>query len=460
MMLRVGSLAAFAVLLLSVCGQPEDVPEVVVLQANRKLAWKTNNANEGPSNVQPEQIHLAYSGDPSKYTVTWITFEDPGTSFVEYGQSELFGVQAAAQITRFRESIFHAYRFVHRAEIRDIQPGKKYYYRVGSEYGFSNVFSFTGLQPRQEGGYRFLVYGDFGLKNARSLGRVQNYTQFGEFDMALHVGDFAYDMQNDFANRGDEFFRQIEPIAARIPYMALPGNHEASSNFTQYRNRFTMPGNTEGIFYSFDVGQVHFVAFSTEIYYSYNADDQLKAQFNWLKEDLTAANRNRAQVPWIVAMGHRPMYCTTFDILFSECNSADVRFRVGMGKNKDYALEPLFFNQGVDLIVEGHEHNYERLYPIYNQKLYKGTSDALNPNNNPGAPIHVITGSAGCQENIDSFTPAADYDAARSTNYGFSTMHVFNSTHLLWQQIRASDGVVEDTFLLVKNSHGPFTEQK
>ena len=62
--------------------------------------------------------------------------------------------------------------------------------------------------------------------NAVSLPRLQRETQSGMYDMILHVGDFAYDMNDDNGTRGDEFMRQIEPIAAYVPYMTCPGNHE------------------------------------------------------------------------------------------------------------------------------------------------------------------------------------------------------------------------------------------
>jgi hypothetical protein len=71
-------------------------------------------------------------------------------------------------------------------------------------------------------------------------------TQHNDLDIVLHVGDFGYDLPYF----GDQFFNSIEPIASRIPYMGLPGNHEVFMNFTQYRNRFTMPNSpSEGIFY-------------------------------------------------------------------------------------------------------------------------------------------------------------------------------------------------------------------
>lgn len=87
---------------------------------------------------------------------------------------------------------------------------------------------------------------------------------------------------------GDKFFRSIEPIATSIPYMSIPGNHEFYFNFTQYRNRFTMPNGADSIFYSFDIeGLAHIVGFTTEIYYSVPLNkDQLQTQYNWLVNDL------------------------------------------------------------------------------------------------------------------------------------------------------------------------------
>ena len=56
------------------------------------------------------------------------------------------------------------------------------------------------------------------------------------------------------------------------------------------------------------------------------------------------------------------------------------------------SLEPLFFQYGVDLIIEAHEHSYERLWPVYN--------DTVTAHNyiNPQAPVHLISGAAGCNE--------------------------------------------------------------
>lgn len=46
------------------------------------------------------------------------------------------------------------------------------------------------------------------------------------YDAIIHVGDFAYDMNSENALVGDQFMRQIESLAAYVPYMVCAGNHE------------------------------------------------------------------------------------------------------------------------------------------------------------------------------------------------------------------------------------------
>lgn len=88
--------------------------------------------------------------------------------------------------------------------------------------------------------------------------------------------------------------RQIEPIAAYVPYMTCPGNHEEAYNFSNYVNRFTMPSRDGGVdggdnnhFYSVNVGPVHVVSFSTEFYFFVEYGfAQIERQYDWLVKDL------------------------------------------------------------------------------------------------------------------------------------------------------------------------------
>ena len=57
-----------------------------------------------------------------------------------------------------------------------------------------------------------------------------------------------------------------------------------------------------------------------------------------------------------------------------------------------YRLEPLFHKYGVDIIFTGHEHSYERMWPVYNLEVTQHNYI------NCKAPVHIITGTAGCND--------------------------------------------------------------
>uniref|UniRef100_A0A914XYM1 Purple acid phosphatase n=1 Tax=Panagrolaimus superbus TaxID=310955 RepID=A0A914XYM1_9BILA len=389
------------------------------LSPNRKPHWKTDDPNRGPFFGQPEQVHLSYGGDPSKQIITWVTFDDTVDSVVEYGIGKL------DLTVRGNASLFvdggagKTARLIHRAIITNIEPGRRYFYRVGSEYGWSNIFTFVGLQERLNGGYRFAVYGDMGNINARSLGKIQRLAQDGDFDMILHVGDLAYNLDTSDGTYGDVFMRQIEPAAAYVPYMTVVGNHEYNYNFSHYVNRYTMPDSDHNLFYSFDIGPAHFIGFSTEFYFWTNYGwDQIKNQWNWLIKDLEKASKNRENVPWIVTMGHRPMYCSDFD--GDDCTKYESIIRLGLPITHAYGLEKLFYKYGVDLELWAHEHTYERFYPVYNRTVYNGT--ASDPYRNPPAPVHVVTG------NIAFWNP----------------------------KLKFLQDTTEDSFWLIKDEHKPY----
>jgi hypothetical protein len=103
---------------------------------------------------------------------------------------------------------------------------------------------------------------------------------------------------------------------------------------------------------------------------------------------------NRAKRPWIITMAHRPMYCSNAD--GDDCTKQYDLVRTGLPGIQAYGLEDLFFKYGVDLNIAAHEHSYERLWPVYNQEVFNG-SRQFNPYDNPGAPVHITSGSAGCQ---------------------------------------------------------------
>ena len=134
-------------------------------------------------------------------------------------------------------------------------------------------------------------------KEVRGAGKSPDADAPRPPDFLAHCGDFAYDLDDDDGAVGDAFMRDIEPIAAYVPYMTTAGNHEAAYNFSHYAARFEMPGATaratENQYYSFDYGPAHFVAWNTEAFFfpEYFDEAYMARMYAWLEEDLRARTR-------------------------------------------------------------------------------------------------------------------------------------------------------------------------
>ena len=194
----------------------------------------------------------------------------------------------------------------------------------------------------------------------------------------------------------------IEPVASTVPYMTCPGNHESRYNFSHYKNRFSMPNyeSTENLWYSFNLGPIHFVSYSTESYFDYKKgkalNDTLERQYQWLKQDLETANRARSSQPWIIVQGHRPLYCTNWYNATTGCGPEQEQSRHGSyrpGAGNSFAVEPLFYKYGVDLWIGGHVHDYTRYWPVYDLEVKNGTTDPSNPYHNPSATTYMTIGA-------------------------------------------------------------------
>jgi hypothetical protein len=231
--------------------------------------------------------------------------------------------------------------------------------------------------------------------------------------------------------------------------MVSPGNHEAAANFTHFKQVFSMPqstANTDSLYWSMDVGLVHLIAFDTELYY-FDSPARQRQMEKWLGNDLNKAVANRNNVPWIIAFGHRPLYCSAK--YNSECGDADA-------KQRKY-LEPMFCDAGVDLVIGGHTHNYERMWPVWNLTVVN-SSVSNDPYFEPNAPVYVISGAAGCDEDISPFMPQSyPWSAVRYPHYGLGRLQIQNRTHLSWAQYDASavtwPATPIDTVTIVRKTH-------
>ncbi|KAG1662294.1 Acid phosphatase type 7 [Nymphon striatum] len=350
-------------------------------------------------------------------------------------------------------------------------------YVCGSQYGWSKQFTFTAMKSGVNWSPRFLIYGDMGTLNARSVPRMTYEVGLGMYDTLLHVGDIAYNMQDESGGVGDQFQEMVEPIAANLPYMLTPGNHDTyeaakviapnrvfgSSIIPNTRTDFPLQVINKVFTTGFyNVGPTHIISIATGFYYFYwdtTGFQQMAVQYDWLIKDLQEATKpeNRALRPWIVILGHKPMYCSNSD--GDDCTWGYPRTRVGVPFLHWFGMEKLLWKYGVDIAIWAHEHSYERLWPIYNKKIYNGSIE--HPYVNPKATVHLTTGSAGCQEGENPFIKNLPYYTAfRSLDYGYSRMTIVNNTHMNWQQVSdGQGGGVIDNVWVVQNRHGSFEKQ-
>lgn len=299
--------------------------------------------------------------------------------------------------------------------------------------------------------------------------------------MIIHAGDFAYDLYEQNSERGSQFMRNIEPIAAYVPYMTIPGNHEYHFNFSHYQARFSMLGDRHAprrdrpikerlnnFFWSMDVGPIHFVMYNAEFYFfTQFGYEQIERQFRWLEEDLKRANANRHQVPWIIAIGHRGYYCfrkgeETFGCDYT--NNADERPNLRRGVHmhgktsqpREFGIEKLFYDNGVDVYLYGHEHFYARNLPVYNDQIEAGPNKA-NPYENARAPILIGTGSAGNRELHSTFLNRLQkFVAFHALDYGYTRLSLKGERHIHFEQVSDErHGAVIDSFEVVKNTSHP-----
>lgn len=377
----------------------------------------------------PEQVHLALTGRDGEMRVMFVT-HDGKKSVVKYGstRTELDKV-VDTKVSRYeREDMCAApandsvgWRdpgFIHDGVMIDLDNGKRYYYQVGSDSGgWSTTFSFVSPIKDSSETIAFL-FGDMGTATPYST-----YVRTQEESISTlkwisrdieaignkptlisHIGDISY--ARGYSWLWDNFFYQIEPVASRVPYMVCIGNHEYDwpsqpwkpdwSNGVYgtdgggecgvpYSLRLHMPGNsseptgtrapaTRNLYFSFDMGVVHFVYLSTETNFLSGSK-----QYDFLKNDLESVNRTKT--PYVVVQGHRPMYTTSYE-------TRDIPFRERLQEH----LEPLLVKNNVTLALWGHVHRYERFCPLNN---YTCGSLGLEGEQWKAYPVHVVIGMAG-----------------------------------------------------------------
>ncbi|CAA99834.1 Purple acid phosphatase [Caenorhabditis elegans] len=394
----------------------------------------------------PDQVHISFTGDMTEMAVVWNTFSEVSQD-VTYGKTGS-GATSTAKGSSEAWVFGGITRYRHKAIMTGLEYSTEYDYTIASR-----KFSFKTLSNDPQS-YKVCVFGDLGYWHGNSTESIIKHGLAGDFDFIVHLGDIAYDLHTNNGQVGDSYLNVFEPLISKVPYMVIAGNHEDDyQNFTNYQKRFSVPdnGHNDNQFYSFDLGPVHWVGVSTETYgyyYEYGMDPVM-TQYDWLKRDLTTANSNRAAHPWIFTFQHRPFYCS--NVNSAECQSFENRL-VRTGWLDMPGLEPLFLQTSVDFGFWGHEHSYERFYPVADRAYWNDPNAYINPK----APVYLISGSAGCHTPDALFTDKPwPWSAARNNDYGWSIVTVANRTHIRVEQISIdkNEQTVDDFWVIKDEGH-------
>jgi Purple acid Phosphatase, N-terminal domain/Calcineurin-like phosphoesterase len=410
----------------------------------------------------PEQIHLTWGTDPAtSITVSWAS---PGQATDPRillggrggGQRRVPAVQRA-----YTDGINGETVWTYHAEISGLQPDTTYEYAVTADNDSSaEPFAATfKTAPRGRVPFRFTSFGDLATPNTQwvlSYGQSAYAVAAVEsFQPLFHLlnGDLCYadlnptgqpEVWRDFGNNNQR-------SAAFRAWMPCPGNHEVEfdngpQGFTSYLTRYTLPDNGvpgfRGRWYAFQVGSVLFVSLDADDVVYQDAGAFVAgpasltpvaatgnpaiapgtsfyirgysggAQTAWLERTLAAA-RADPSVDWIIAQMHQIAASSS-----ATGNGSDLGIR--------QAWLPLFDRYQVDLVLNGHDHDYERSFPCRGFDRLAGTEVAtgtpvqtMRPHpvttadtgvfDTSQGTVHLVLGCGGTNANLDDYgTDAAD----------------------------------------------------
>lgn len=402
---------------------------VIILQSCLAVQDIHCNIEDHLPEYQPQQIHLALGYDEHEIVVMWHTeeptsvsavryFWGPCTNSVEYRSWQLV-VGTAKQYTGYNGT-------VHTVSIQRLELDSKYCYSVGDPCkGWSREIEFTTPSPKQSA---FAAIADAG-----TWGNVTNVlaklAADKEVTMVLHAGDLSYGLNETV---WDTWGYLVEPVASTKPYLIIPGNWDVKpAALPSFLNRYQMPLvypstiTSPSYYYSVNYAAAHIIMMS-----SYDPYDENSSQYKWLVEDLQAADRARFIRPWIIICFHSPMYSSS-----QGHGGGDEKFRA--------AIEPLLKKYGVDLAITGHDHGYERTFPVYDK--IPDTKHKYHYTDN-SATIHILAGTGGAT--TDTWLEMPPWTVRRESTYGYTKVRTsYTTMHVEYLRM---DGTTGDEFWISK----------
>jgi hypothetical protein len=390
------------------------VPVISSRQLRRTLGQPA--ASDGT----PEQIHLTWGNDPAtSMTVSWAAAQEASLPRVLLARQRGPAAEIPAVQRTYRDGMNGGTVWTYHAELSGLIPDTSYSYAVTADNDRS-VAPFTGTfrtAPRGRRPFRFTSFGDLATPNTSwvlSYGQSAYAVAAVEsFSPLFHLlnGDLCYANMNPAAQPEvwRDFGNNNQTSAAYRAWMPCPGNHEiefynGQQGFTSYLTRYTLPDNGvpgfRGRWYSFRVGSVLFVSLSADDVVYQDAGPFVAgpaalvpaagtgnaaiapgtsfyirgysggAQTTWLEQTLAAA-RADPSIDWIVAQMHQ-----------IACSSSVSGNGSDLGIREEWL--PLFDRYQVDLVLNGHDHDYERSFPV------RGFDDKVGTDAATGAPVQTL----------------------------------------------------------------------
>jgi len=254
----------------------------------------------------------------------------------------------------------------HEVLLESLEPDTRYFYSVSGKERKEFYFRTPPIEGEAHS-TRVWVLGDSGSGDERAEKVRDAFYEFNngaDADLILMLGDLAYDLgsETDFQRA---FFEMYPDTLPTTPIFPALGNHDANTDRgAPYFGIFSLPasGESGGVaseteaYYSFNYANIHFVALDTEL------SDRLpgSTMYRWLIEDLKANDQD-----WTIVFFHRPLYSK------GRHDSDDTGSTMSQMRMH---YPPVFETYGVDLVFSGHNHSYERSFPLAG---HQGTSDTL-----------------------------------------------------------------------------------
>lgn len=402
--------------------------------------------------------------------LTWVS-GDKVPQQVQYGD----GKTATSVVTTFSQDDmcssalaspakdfgWHDPGYIHSAVMTGLKPSSTFSYRYGSNSaGWSEQIKFSTPPAGGADELKFIAYGDMGktpLDASKEhyiqpgalsvIKAIANDVNSNNVNSVFHIGDISY--ATGFLAEWDFFLNLISPVASRLSYMTAIGNHErdyidSGSVYgtpdsggecgVPYETYFPMPTSAKDKpWYSIEQGSVHFTVISTEHDWLENSE-----QYKWMQKDMASVNRQTT--PWLIFLGHRPMYTSSPGLLNTDNNFIE-------------AVEPLLLKNKVDLVLFGHVHNYERTCSIYQNECKAMPIKDQNgvdtyDNRNYTAPVHVIIGMAGFK--LDKFSDKVEsWSLQRISEFGYFRAHATRND-LNLEFVISDTSEVKDRFHITK----------